>query len=131
MKNVRHLLLGLVMALTMLSEGVASAASGISGKVVFVGTETEDYDGVYHARLRVRVYGTCDTDLVPQDRWIVIRSGRMDGIFAHNGVNMKNAYSTLLAAILTGKDVLIWGLPNCSTSDAIFMDLWSGTVGLN
>jgi hypothetical protein len=55
----------------------------------------------------------------------------MDGIFAHNGVNMKNAYSTLLGALLSSKDVLIYGLPNCSTRDVIPLDLWNGTVGLS
>jgi hypothetical protein len=78
----------------------------------------------------VRVHGTCGTDLTPQDRWIVIRSGRMDGIYAHNSVNMKNAYSTLMIALLSDKDVQIDGLPHCSTTEAIFMDLWNSNVGL-
>jgi hypothetical protein len=130
MKNVRHLLIGLTMVLAVLSAGVASASS-TWGKAIFVGTFVEDNsDGVFHARLRVRINGTCDTDTVAQDRWIIIRSGRTDGIFAHNSVNMKNAYSTLMIALLSDKNVQIDGLPHCSTTEAIFMDLWNSNVGL-
>jgi hypothetical protein len=54
----------------------------------------------------------------------------MDGVFAHNGVNMKNAYSTLMAALLSGKNVQIDALPDCSVQDVIELDLWRGTVGM-
>jgi hypothetical protein len=130
MKNVRHLLIGLAMVLAVLGAGVASAST-TWGKVTFVGTIAEDRSGGgFHARLRVRVHGGCDNDAVAKDRWIIITSGRMDDIFAHNGVNMKNAYSTLMAALLSGKNVQIDALPNCSVQDAIELDLWRGTVGL-
>jgi hypothetical protein len=131
MKDVRHLrLLGLAMVLAVFDAGVASAATTV-GKVTFVGTIGEEViSNVYHARLRVRVHGTCDTDAAEADRWIHIRSGRMDNIFTHNSVNMRNAYSTLMSALLSGKDVQIDGLPNCSTTNVIDMDLWTGQVGL-
>ena len=129
MTAVRHLLTGLVLALAVLGTGIASAAT-TWGKVTFVGTIGEEYAQGYHARLRVRVHGTCDSDGAAADRWIIIRSGRMDDIYARNSVNMRNAYSTLMAALLADKVVQIDGLSNCSTTDVIFMDLWAGNVGL-
>jgi hypothetical protein len=54
----------------------------------------------------------------------------MEGIYAHNSVNMKNAYSTLMSALLSGINVQIDGLPDCNTTDVIFMDLWNGQVGI-
>jgi hypothetical protein len=130
MKAFQHLLPGLVMALAVLGAGIASAST-TWGKVTFVGTISEENSGgVFSARLRVRVNGTCDNDTAVRDRWIHISSGRMDGVFAHNGVNMKNAYSTLMAALLSGKNVQIDALPNCSVQDVIELDLWRGTVGM-
>ena len=128
MKAVRHLLTAMVLALAVLGAGVASAASTV-GKVTFVGTIGEEYSEGYHARLRVRVHGTCDTDATAADRWIIIRSGRMEDIYAHNSANMRNAYSTLMAALLADKGVQIDGLANCSTTDVISMDLWMDNVG--
>jgi hypothetical protein len=129
MTAFRHLLMGAAMILTGLGADVASAAT-TWGKVTFIGTISEEYSEGYHARLRVRIHGTCDTDATAADRWIHIRSGRMEDIYAHNGVNMKNAYSTLMAALLADKSVQIDGLPHCSTTDVINMDLWTGHVGL-
>jgi hypothetical protein len=129
MKAVRHLLTGLALALALLGADVASAAT-IWGKVTFVGTISEDSADGYHARLRVRINGTCDTDAAVADRWIHIRSGRMEDIYAHNSANMRNAYSTLMAALLADKSVQIDGLPHCNAAEVISMDLWTGTVGL-
>ena len=129
MKAVRHLLTGLALALAVFGAGVASAAT-TWGKVTFVGTISEDNADGYHARLRVLVHGTCDTDPAVADRWIHIRSGRMEDIYAHNSANMRNAYSTLMAALLADKSVQIDGLPHCNPAEVISMDLWIGTVGL-
>jgi hypothetical protein len=130
MKALRHQLTGLALALAVLGADVALASTTV-GKVTFVGTIGEDCSDGCHARLRVRVLGTCDTtDTEIKDRWIHIRSGRMDGEFAHNSVNMRNAYSTLMAALLSGKDIQIDGLPNCSTESAIHIDLWASQVGM-
>ena len=127
MKAVRHLLMGVAMILAVLVAGVASASSAV-GKVTFVGTISEENSDIgYHARLRVRIHGTCDTDTAAVDRWIVIRSGRTEDIYAHNSVNMRNAYSTLMAALLADKIVQIDGLPQCTDGT---MDLWTGQVGL-
>ena len=49
----------------------------------------------------------------------------MEDIYAHNSANMRNAYSTLMAALLADKSVQIDGLPNCSTTRTISMDLWT------
>jgi hypothetical protein len=123
-------LLGVATVASVLSAGVASASS-VVGKVKFLGTMSEDSSGgAYSARLHVRVSGTCDSDTSIKDRWVEIRSGPMDGIFAHNSVNMRNAYSTLLSALLSGNSVVIDELPNCSTTSAIPLALWVGRVGL-
>jgi len=131
MKSVRYLLMGLAMVLAVLGAGGVSA-SGFLGNVILVGTFSEEFSDGFHARLRVRVNGTCDNDPV-RGLYFIIRSGRVDGAFAHNGVNMKNAYSTLLAALLSGKGVEIQdGFPYCIPNERneIFMDLWRGSVSL-
>jgi hypothetical protein len=61
---------------------------------------------------------------------MIIKSGRMDGIYAHNSANVRNAYSTLLSALLYCNDVQIDGLPNCSSTQSIPLNLWTGSVGL-
>ena len=122
--------LAVITAVIGVSNGVAHAAT-TSGKVTFVGTVTEEAAaGGFSARMRIRVNGTCDTDLVAKDRWLVIRSGRTDGLLSHNGINMRNAYSTLMAAMLSGKSVQIDLIPNCSTTNVIFVDLWAAQIGM-
>lgn len=124
----------LLCALGTFVESNAIAAS-IYGTVGFVGTinqYTASNEG-YQAQLRVKVVNsTCKTNTgennQPTDRWIGIRSGRMDGQFAHNSVNFRNAFSLLMAAFLSGKMVQIDGPLNCNTSNTI--DLWSSTVGM-
>jgi hypothetical protein len=129
MTAFRHLSMGAAMILAVLVADVASAAT-TWGKVTFVGTISEEYSEGYHARLRVRVHGTCDTDATAADRWVHIRSGRVEDIYVHNSANMRNAYSTLMAALLADKSVQIDGLPHCNPAEVISMDLWTGTVGL-
>jgi hypothetical protein len=131
-KKALPTVLGVIMCLVTPGLSQKGLASEILGKVTFVGTFPEDSsDGTYHARLRVRINGTCDSDTSVKDRWLIIRSGRMDGIYAHNAANMKNAYSTLTSALLSGKSVQIdYNATNCSTTSAINLDLWSSFVGM-
>jgi hypothetical protein len=125
-------LLAFTTIVSVLTPGVSAAT--IHGKVTFIGTMPEDSsDGNYNARVRVRVNGTCELDSPStdpaRDYWVEIKSGRMDGIYAHNSVNMKNAYSTLVSSLLSGKSVQIDGLPNCNP-DSTVLELWRGQVGL-
>jgi hypothetical protein len=134
MKDVRHLLLGVAMVLAVLDTGVASAAS-VLGIPNFVGVFVPDFsDNVFSARARVRISnGTCDNTSFTQDLYIIIWSGRLDNSSAElNSLNMKNAYSTLLAALLSGKTVEIQGLPNCSPNERgeIFLDLPTANVSI-
>jgi hypothetical protein len=123
-------LLAVATIVSVLTVGVSSAATTV-GKVTFVGTLGEESSGTSSAHMRVRVHGTCaaqppsDKD-APGDRWIEIQSARTDG----NGVNMRNAYSTLLSALLSGKNVQIDGLPDCSTTEGIVMNLSTGNVAI-
>ncbi len=117
-------------ALALLGASDATASSTI-GRVTFLGTIPEEVaSGAYGAQFRIRVFGTCDNDTVAKERFIHVRTGRMDGAFAHNATNARNAYSTLLAASLAGKAVQIDGIANCSTTAAIDMALWAGFIGL-
>ncbi len=133
MKSFQKTMAGLTMAAAVLLGTGASTAQAATtwGKVTFVGTVAEtNVNGVYNARMRIRVSGTCDTDGVVKDRWVIISSGRMDGAYAHNGVNMKNAYSTLMTALVSGKNVQIDALSTCSNAAAINLNLWSAQIGI-
>ena len=121
--------LGLVLG-TLLAP--KASADGVSGKVVFLQTLPEEIQGdVHHARFRVKIsQSNCGFDTTPKDRWIHVRSGRMDGLFANNATNFKVAYSTLLTAFLTGDKVQIDGVSSCDASVVQTIDLWTGAVGI-
>ena len=129
-KMMSKMLLVVVLGLGFFASKDALAAS-VFGKVAFVGTigeYTAPNEGL-HAQLRVRISeSTCTGDNNPTERWIHIRSGRMDGQFAHNSANFRNAFSLLMAAFLAGKTVQIDGVPNCNASNTI--NLWSSQVGM-
>jgi hypothetical protein len=146
MKTVRHLLMGLALALAVLGAGVASANSTVYGTVTMISPTNEEFhDGGMSARFHVTVKSTCDNDTTVKDRSITIRSGHMvqmvegyplpDGLYApptsdvrwaHRGVNMRNVHSILLAALLSGRPVQIQ-TPDCG--DYSFIDL-AGAVGV-
>lgn len=129
-----NILLVIVLGLGFIASKNALAAS-VSGKVNFVGTVKEytaSNEGL-HAQLRIRVSdSTCKSGSnqtgQPTERWITIKSGRMDGQFAHNSANFRNAFSLLMAAFLSGKSVQIDGVPNCNAGNTI--SLWSSQVGM-
>lgn len=125
-------LLGPMVTMAVILSGSAEAwASSIYGKVTFLGTLSEAYDNGYHAQFRFRLSNsTCDSNTTPGDRWVHVRSGRMDGAFAHNSANLRNAYDTLLNAFLTSKNVQVDGVPNCTTTGVQTLDLWKGNIGM-
>src|SRR6476659_1277882 len=85
-----------------------SFASTVQGKVTFVGTLNElTGTGWFAPQFRIRVTASsCDGGSV-RDRWIVVNGGRSDGVYTHNDTNTRNAYSTLVAAFLSGKNIQI------------------------
>lgn len=107
-------------------------AASAYGKVKFVGTIQEANDnGTYSARFRFKLTdSTCTDSSTPKTRWFSVRSGRMDGKFAHNAVNTKNAYQTLLTAFLTDANIQIDGIPTCSNDKTIEIDLWNSAIGI-
>jgi hypothetical protein len=128
MKNIRRLLLGMAMTVAVLDAGVASSAA-VFGIPSSVGTFGQDLSS---ALVRVHIEnGTCDGVGVPSV-FIIIRSGRLDGNVAEiNSLSMKNAYSTLLAALLSGQTVDL-RVPTCSldAEGEILMDLPTGQVNI-
>jgi hypothetical protein len=112
----------------------------LEGKVTFLGTMSESHTPElgYSAVFRVRVHGTCKpwtgTPLTTykQDHWLIVRSGRMDGPYAHNIGNLINAYSTLLQALIRDKTVRIDGLPRCHGLEAppSPWNLWELQIGI-
>ena len=130
MKNVQRLLLGMAMALAVLDAGVASA-SGLLGIPNAVGGYSPDLSS-QSAHIRVRINGTCDTNPV-QNLYIILRSGPLNDSSAElNSLYMKNAHSTLLTALLSGKTVEIQGLPDCipNARGEIFVDVSNANVGV-
>jgi hypothetical protein len=132
MKKSLFASIAMVFALLCLT-ATSSLASSVFGKVTFVGTIGEDATATngYHAQFRFRVSNsTCDSDNVGKDRWIHVRSGRMDGIFAHNSANFRNAYNTVMTAFLSGKNIQVDGVPSCDSSKTQTINLWSSSIGI-
>jgi hypothetical protein len=123
-----------VCAVFALVLGTASTgfAATVAGKVTFLGTVTESaVNGVYAPQFRIRVSGSsCDGGNV-QDRWIVVNGGRSDGVYSHNDTNTRNAYSTLVAAFLSGKTTQIdSGNIVCNSTATQFINLYSSQIGV-
>jgi hypothetical protein len=136
MKNVRYLLIGLAMVVAVLGAGVASASS-LLGIPNLVGVIQPDVSGVPIARARVRFpSGTCDGSAFTQDLYIIIGSGFLNSLFPDDIktriLNMKNAYSTLLSALLSGKRLEIQGLPSCVPNQfgEIFLNLPDANISV-
>ncbi|MDH5178105.1 MAG: hypothetical protein OEZ39_16490 [Gammaproteobacteria bacterium] len=108
-------------------------AETIFGKVAFVGTTSEYMEkaGVYHATFRFKVsQSICGNDKTPKDRWIVVRSGRMDGVFIHNMANFRNAYNTVITLLLSGKNLQLDNVPSCDASKTQTVNLWGAWIGI-
>lgn len=110
----------------------SAGASVVKGKADFVGT-TNEISGPngYQARFRFHlIESTCDNDQQPKGRWIVVRSGRMDGQYAHNLANMRNAFNVVMTAFLSDLLLEIHGAPNCNASVVQEVDLWGASIGV-
>jgi len=77
----------------------------------------------------VRIHGNCDNGSDSDSIWIIISSGNLTEL---NSVNMRNTYSTLLTALISGRPVEIEGIQSCSpnTRNELFLDLPTGDVSL-
>jgi hypothetical protein len=66
------------------------------------------------------------------DRWFHVTSGRMDGAVQHNGANFRNAYNTLLSALLahTVVKVQIDGVPDCDETQVQTFPLERAQIGV-
>lgn len=131
MKHARRVLAGLTIGLAVLATPLlvtGASASSLVGTVTFVGTLAANPT---IANVRVRISGgECDGQKVDV-QWVHINSGELNtSTYESYSTNMKNAYSTLLAALLTGKSIQIDGIPSCSTTEPIPMELPNGNVGL-
>jgi hypothetical protein len=112
------------------------AAEQVVGRVSFVGTigEFNEAPGVFHAQFRMRISeSTCSsTGNVRRDRWIHVRSGRMDAPFQHNSVNFRNGYNTAMSGLLarTVVNIQVDGVPDCDADKIQQVNLWSSNIGL-
>jgi hypothetical protein len=114
--------------------GMASTgfASSVYGKVTFVGTIGEYVSsGTYSPQFRVHLPAASCDGSAAQDRWLVVVGGRSDGIYSHNNTNTRNAYSTLVAAFLGGKNIQIDSSNiSCSSTAAQTIYLWTSQIGI-
>jgi hypothetical protein len=92
------------------------AAQSIYGKVSFIGTiKASSLSNVGEIGFRFRLsQSTCGSNNIKKERWITVKSGRVDGKYEANGINYKTAYSTLLTSMLTEKHVQIDNVPTCN-----------------
>lgn len=122
-----------ILALCCALSGVASA-EGVLGTVTFVGTtgEFREPSGVHHAQFRFRVSeSVCGSDQTPKDRWILVRSGRMDGSFQHNSANFRNAYNTVMSGLLARTVLGIqFDVPDCDATKGQVVNLPNAAIGL-
>jgi hypothetical protein len=144
-RDILRLALGVTMSLAALalvrteaSAQVPPPRGGTStamGTLTSVGTFPWNSSSVpFFAQVRVRMDGKCDgTD--EHDLYIIIRSGSLqrgtDWAEA-NGLSMKNAYSTLLTALLSANTVEIHGLQSCNRNarGEVFLDLPNADVSI-
>jgi hypothetical protein len=123
-----------ISALCYALSGAASAQQGLTGTVNFLGTtgEFREANGVHHARFRFRVIeSVCGSDQTPKERWVLVKSGRMDGDFQHNSANFRNAYNTVMSALLARTVLSIQlDVPDCDATRTQEVNLPSGAIGL-
>lgn len=115
---------------------VGEAAVSVYGRVTFIGTTGQTFDtndSTYHANFRFRVSeSTCTGDQTSKERWIIVKSGRMDAPFQHNSANFKNAYNTVMSGFLarTVTHIQVDNVPSCDAGAAQFINLWESQIGL-
>jgi hypothetical protein len=114
MKGVRNVLFSLTVGFAVLAPpwtylgsrhiGAAYADVLVNGTVILA--------RVYPpAAAWVRILGVCSGGPSNSTIWIKISPGDLTEL---NSLNMKNAYSTLLTALISGRPVEISGMPSCS-----------------
>jgi hypothetical protein len=144
MKGARSILYSLTVGFAVLAPpwtylgsrhfGEADAAT-VVGTVTFVGTLKSGTSVNSLARVRITT-GECDGSPIPEKSplYIIIDSGNLNSSLSgeSNRLYMKNAYSTLLTALLSGKSVQIDGLVDCSpnTRGEVSLDLPNGNVSI-
>lgn len=150
MKGVRSILFSLTVGSAVLAPpwtyldsghiAAAYAYSTVRGTVTLVGVYAPGSNvvggvQVNYARARVRINGDCDNGSDSDSIWIIISSGNLTSsgyLTEVYSVNMKNAYSTLLTALISGRPVEIDGIDSCSpnTRHELTLDLPNGDVSL-
>jgi hypothetical protein len=111
-----------------------SFAATVDGKVTFVGSMEEHVTGAgeLYARFQVRVSGSLCDGGSARDRWIIFRSGRMDGAYAHNLANTRNAFTAAMGAFLSGRNLeVVNGGISCSSTSPQTVSLWGTRVGVH
>ena len=140
---MKQLITYLAAALTALAATPAYSAITATGTVksLEILPEFIDQASAFHNQLSVRIEGICvdsgpggsyDPPIVVQnDGSIIIRSGRMDGLFAHNAANFQNTFNLLLTALNEGHQVSISDLPECDPGDGKTIELWKSRISIS
>jgi hypothetical protein len=144
MKDVRGIIFGVTVGLAVLFPPwtyvgfghFGKAYAQVLGTVTFAGTFAPNTvaDGA-RARVRIeQVIGSQCAGIDAMTLWVIISSGNLNNSAGVelNSLNMKNAYSTLLTALLSGKTVQIDGVRSCSrnVNGEVFLDLPNGNVSV-
>jgi hypothetical protein len=131
MRSITVHLLALAVFASTLGIATVGKAANVVGRVTYIGTLSEvAIAGGFSPQFRVRVSDSSCDGGAPGERWIHVVGGRADGVLAHNAVNIRNAYSTIMTAMLAGRQIEIQGIPNCSTSTVQAVNLWLTAVGM-
>jgi hypothetical protein len=111
-------------------------AASVVGRVTFLGTIDVQSDGTSRwNRFRIRISeSTCD-QAMPKERWIVVRSDRLDPDRPDRdrpsrAADYRNAYSTLLAAFLSGNSVQIDAPSLDCRADIQVLEITSMNIGI-
>ncbi len=112
-------------------------ASGVV-KSIETWPEFVDQGGGYHNQLSVVIEGACiDTGpggsyespiAVQNNGSILIRSGRMDGRYAHNSENFRSSFELLMTSLREGLKVSIGDLPSCEDGGGKTINLWTSRL---
>jgi len=140
---MKHLVTLFVAAVAALAVTPAYSEMYATGQITSFEILPEHIDqaNAFHNQLSVRIEGLCidsgpgdsyDPSIAVQnDGSIIIRSGRMDGLFAHNAANFQNTFNLLITALNEGHQVLIGGLPECDAGDGKTVELWKSRISIS
>lgn len=128
MKTMGKILLAMGLLIGTFAPTDARAAT-LRGRVTRVAIlpEIVDVPGqVYQAQVRVRLTNSTCNGADVLTRTITIRSGRMEGVYAHNSASIRNAFDMLMTAYLSNKIVVIENVPTCDATSTI--NLWAASI---